>query len=101
MDGDRPRATAEAEVEDEEPEGHIQQGHADHTQAHNSTATEGDAQAIVQAFTGGVGCAGGGVGGGTHPNEACDTRGKAGREEGDHDETALGTNHGKDEEDDE
>ena len=70
-------------VEQEIPEGDVEQAEADDRKAHDRAGAEGNLQAAVEAFRAALGRARRGVGGGLHPDEAAERRKEAGGQEGD------------------
>ena len=80
--GDRDETILIEVVEHDKPDGDVEQSKTYHSESHDGTRAEGNLQTSVQALTRSIGRTGGGIGGGLHAEEACQTREETTSEEG-------------------
>ena len=76
-------------LEDQPPEGNVEEAETDDGQAHDGAAAERDLQAAVERTHGRVGGAGGGVGGRAHADETGEAGEETARQEGERDPAVL------------
>ena len=68
-------------VQNQVPQGDVQQTEADNDQSHDRTGTECDSQAFIQAFAGALSGTGGRIGGGFHTEETAQAAEKSASQE--------------------
>ena len=86
-------------VEDEIPDGDVEEAEADDRETHDSSGTERDLEAFVQALARALGGAAGGGGGGLHAHETAEAGEEAAGQKRDRDEGVLELQEGQDGED--